>query len=226
MRSTIHMQLLAMYQPVAKLASNIDSERHPNVLRWAVEYGGYEEPYNYRSLGWLNGYTKFGDVFEKAARLVPNNPSSALADPWNIVGMRENDMSDTTRRYFALLATGNPQALPLCIATFARLGNAPSNLLEQNQWATGTISSLRTITRPLHSYAEAILGKMAQSWEPDNIDELMAYKVRHFEVKKLVTELYPDTNFDYPSSTESVPFEIVRAGLIDKTPAEYLKAML
>lgn len=225
MGTSFQYYLAATYRPSTNLIGDIDGARHPNVARW-VETGAYDDRYTASSLGWFTGYKKFGDVFERAARLTPNYPENSFADPWNIIGMRESDFSQTTLRWFTMVVSPHSTALHHLITSFNKLGNVPENLFEQNEWGRGKLTSFAAPKRPLKSYPETILGGMARSWVPDNIDELMAYRVAAYQVKHLVEELYPTVKFDEPGEETVVPFEVVRAGLIEKTPIEYLKAML
>lgn len=225
MGTSLQYYIAATYRPSTNLIEDIDAARHPNVARW-VETGGYDDRYTASSLGWLAGYRKFGDIFERAAHLTPNFPENSFADPWNLIGMWEGKFSQNTLRWFTMVLSPSAIALPHLIASFKKLGDVPENLFGQNEWGRGKLTSFAAPVRTLKSYPEAILGGLARSWVPDNIDELMAYRVAAYQVKHLVEELYPDVKFDQPGNETVVPFEVVRAGLIEKTPIEYLKAML
>lgn len=225
MGTSLQHHIAAMYRPSTNLLGDIDGERHPNVVRW-VESASFDDRYTVASLGWLSGYKKFGDLFERAASLTPNYPTNSFADPWNIIGMWQGQFTQSTLRWFTMALSTNGSSLPHLIASYRKLGNAPENLFEQNEWGRGRMTSFVAPRWPLASYAEVPLGGLARTWTSDNIDELMAYRVAPYQVKALVNELYPGVKFETFIPAADVPFEVIKTGLIDKTPVEYLKAML
>lgn len=226
MGTSIEHYLASIYRPSAELHREIDAVRYPHVLRWVEDHGSGDAAHSYGSLGWLSGYRKFPEVFERAAYLTPSNPTNSFADMWNLIAWGKGNFSLATLGWFTMATKPGGAALPHLIATRLKLGNAPANLFDQNEWARGGRTSWLDVRTTLKSYPQAVLGGMAKSWVPDNIDELMAYNVKRREVNVLVDTLYPGVNFDAFLSEDHVPYEVVRAGLIEKMPVEYLTAML
>lgn len=226
MGTSLDHYLAAVYRPSVELHREIDTDRHPHVFQWVTDHGSYDKSHSPGSMGWLSGYKQFPDLFERAAYLTPSSPTNSLADMWNLVGWAKGNFTPTTLGWFTMVMRPGGAALLHLIATRLKLGNAPDNLFDQNEWARGGRTSWLDVRTTLKSYPQAVLGGTAKSWVPDNIDELMAYNVKRREVDALVQKLYPGVNFDYFLSEETVPFEVVRAGLIEKMPVEYLTAML
>ena len=226
MGTSLDHYLAAVYRPSLELHREIDADRHPHVFQWVTDHGSYDKPHSPGSMGWLSGYKQFPDLFERAAYLTPSSPTNSLADMWNLVGWAKGNFTPTTLGWFTMVMRPGSSALPNLVATRLKLGNAPDNLFDQNEWARGGLTSWMDVKQTLKSYPQAVLGGIAKTWEPDNIDELMAYNVKRREVNALVDTFYPGVNFDSIVSEATVPFEIVRAGLIEKMPVEYLSAML
>lgn len=226
MGTSLDHYLAAAYRPSLELHRAIDADRHPHVFRWVTEHGSYDQTHSPGSMGWEGGYRQFPDLFERAAYLTPTSPTNSFSDMWNLIGWSKDQFTPTTLSWFTMVMKPGSNALPNLVATRRKLGNAPKNLFEQNEWARGGLTTWLDVKRTLKSYPQAILGGVAKTWEPDNIDELMAYKVKRRDVDALVQALYPGVNFDSVVSSETVPFDVVRAGLIEKMPVEYLTAML
>lgn len=226
MRTSLDHYLAAVYRPSAKAYPEIDRARHPHVFEWVTNYGSYGEPHSPGSMGWLSGYRQFPDLFERAAYLTPDSPTNSFSDMWNLIGWSKGQFSPTTLSWFTMVMKPDGNALPNLVATRLKLGNAPDNLFEQNEWARGGLTTWLDVKSTLKSYPQGVLGGIAKTWVPDNIDELMAYRVKRRDVDTLVQILYPGVNFDSIVSDATVPFEVVRAGLIEKVPVEYLAAMV
>lgn len=226
MGTSLDHYLAAVYRPSTELHREIDHAQHPHVFEWVVSHGSYDKPHSPGSMGWLSGYRQFPDLFERAAYLTPDSPTNSFSDMWNLIGWSKGQFSPTTLSWFTMVMKPGSAALPNLVATRLKLGNVPDNLFEQNEWARGGLTTWLDVKSTLKSYPQGVLGGIAKTWEPDNIDELMAYRVKRRDVDALVQALYPGVNFDSIVSDATVPFEVVRAGLIEKMPVEYLAAMV
>lgn len=223
MSPVLREELLA-YGPANSDLSSIDTAAHPGVAEWVRN--SYHR-FGAESILWMRGYRRFSDVFEHATRLDNRDPAQKLADPWYLVGLREEDFSPVTRGYIARIFTSEStrSQLTLFINTFHRHGNLPDNFREQVEWAGGRSVKQTTVWT---SWVMGVLGRYAGSWKPENVDELIAAGVKRRELDHVLSEVYGVSAEMTRNMTRQVlpdvPYTVVRAVLIEGMPIEYARA--
>lgn len=215
--------LLFQARPSKVDLDSIDAERHPGVLGW-VDQNVWRDKMDAHSILWMRGYRRFGDVFERATQLSANSPETKLADPWYLVGLREEDFTPATRSYVARTfgSGASSSSFVQFVNTFHKRGNLPDNFGEQVNWAGGRAIPQTTIWS---SWVMGVLGTYARTWKPEDIDELMAAGVKRRDVDHTLSALYGVTDGETRNINRQVlpdvPYDAVRAILIEGVPLEY-----
>jgi len=130
-------------RPKARALDIIDAVRHPSCAKYArqsIELGakGISAP---RENGWILGYQRFGDEFERALGNVSTakNPRAfharlekRLDDPWKLLGVRLSELSAGTQAAWHLVRSQSS-----VVALYVTRGPAPEGYDRFLEWRYG-----------------------------------------------------------------------------------------